>query len=59
MENYKFIDFDEQYSYYDDYDDEPSYGRYAGSYAQDVAGYDDDTIDAAFDGDPDAYWSID
>lgn len=35
------------------------YGEYAGSYAQDVMGYDDDTINDAFDGDPDAYWNID
>lgn len=36
-----------------------NYGEYAGSYAQDVMGYDDDTINDAFDGDPDAYWNID
>jgi hypothetical protein len=42
-----------------DYEDEPSYDRYNGSYAQDVEGYDDDTIDNVFDGDPDAYWNID
>ena len=35
------------------------YGEYAGSYAQDVAGYSDDVINDAFDGDPDAYWNID
>lgn len=35
------------------------YGKYAGSYAQDVAGLDDKTIDDAFEGDPDAYWNID
>lgn len=35
------------------------YGEYEGSYAQDVMGYDDDTIGDAFDGDPDAYWNID
>ncbi len=35
------------------------YGKYAGSYAQDVMGYSDDVIDDAFDGDPDAYWNID
>ena len=33
--------------------------KYAGTYAQDVAGYSDDVIDDAFDGDPDAYWNID
>ena len=36
-----------------------SYGRYAGSYAQDEMGYSDDDIDTIFDGDPDAYWNID
>lgn len=36
-----------------------SYGKYAGSYAQDVAGYSDDDIDTIFDGDPSAYWNID
>ena len=35
------------------------YGKYAGSYAQDVMGYSDDVIDDAFEGDPDAYWNID
>ena len=38
-------------------DDE--YGKYAGTYAQDVAGYSDDDIDTIFDGDPSAYWNID
>ena len=36
-----------------------SYGRYAGSYAQDVMGFSDEAIDDAFEGDPDAYWNID
>ena len=50
---------------YDDYemfqDDsyEEEYGTHYGKYAQDVAGYSDDVIDDAFDGDPDAYWNID
>lgn len=35
------------------------YGEFAGSYAQDVAGYSDDVINDAFDGEPDAYWNID
>lgn len=48
-------------NYEDDYyeEDECTYERYNGSYAQDVEGYDDDTIDEVFDGDPDAYWNID
>ena len=44
--------------FYDDYEP-PTYGRYAGSYAQDEMGYSDDDIDTIFDGDPDAYWNID
>ena len=44
-------------------DEEDSYGshfgEYAGSYAQDVAGYSDDVINDAFEGDSDAYWNID
>lgn len=36
-----------------------SYGEYEGTYAQDVAGYSDEVINDAFDGDPDAYWNID
>jgi len=40
---------------YDDYDDySPSYDKYGGAY-----GYDDDTIDSAFEGDPENYWNID
>lgn len=37
----------------------PTYGRYAGSYAQDEAGYSDDDIDTIFEGDSSAYWNID
>lgn len=46
---------------YDNYyeEDERTYERYNGSYAQDIEGYDDQTIDEVFDGDPDAYWNID
>ncbi|MCQ2235684.1 MAG: WG repeat-containing protein [Bacteroidales bacterium] len=43
----------------EDTDWDYTYGEYAGSYAQDVMGYDDDTINEAFDGDPEAYWNID
>ena len=57
-------DDDDQYD--DEYDDsynsfseKPTYGRYAGSYAQDEMGYSDDDIDTIFDGDPSAYWNID
>lgn len=45
-------------SYYN-YRERQTYGRYSGSYAQDVMGYSDDDIDTIFDGDPDAYWNID
>lgn len=40
-------------------EDEPTYERYNGSYAQDEMGYSDDDIDTIFDGDPSAYWNID
>lgn len=35
------------------------YGRYRGSYAQDVMGWSDDDIDTVLEGDPNAYWNID
>lgn len=40
-------------------DEEETYDRYNGSYAQDEMGYSDDDIDTIFDGDPSAYWNID
>lgn len=49
-----YHDDDDEYEY-----ERPTYGRYAGSYAQDEMGYSDDDIDTIFDGDPDAYWNID
>lgn len=36
-----------------------SYGKYAGSYAQDYEGLSDDFIDDVLDGFEDAYWNID
>jgi len=48
-------DYEPDYDGYDDYDDySPSYDKYGGAY-----GYDDDTIDSAFEGDPENYWNID
>ncbi len=47
---------------YDDFVDshyERTYGEYAGTYAQDDAGYSDEEINDIFDGEPDAYWNID
>lgn len=38
---------------------EEHYEEFAGTYAQDVAGYSDEDIYDAFDGDSDAYWNID
>ncbi len=35
------------------------YSEFAGSYAQDEAGYSDEEIWDIFDGEPDAYWNID
>jgi len=57
-DNDSMCDYELDDSYYT-YDDKPTYDRYCGSYAQDVAGYSDDDIDTIFDGDPDAYWNID
>ena len=51
--------YDEDYYVPDYYDEEPTYERYNGSYAQDVEGWSDQDIDDVFDGDPDAYWNID
>lgn len=46
-----------------DYEDNDRYGRhygdFAGTYAQDEMGFDDDTIYDAFEGDPDMCWNID
>ena len=53
-------DYDDDYhDLYNSYSEKPTYGRYAGSYAQDEMGYSDDDIDTIFDGDPSAYWNID
>ena len=57
LEDEDYEEFDNR-SFYDDCES-PTYGRYAGSYAQDELGYSDDDIDTIFDGDPDAYWNID
>lgn len=43
----------------DDFESDRRFGRYSGSWAQDVEGYSDDEIDIIFDGDPSAYWNID
>lgn len=50
-----YVEEDDDYSQ----NERPSYGKYAGSYAQDEMGYSDDDIDTIFDGDPSAYWNID
>ena len=49
----KTYDYDDSYD--DDYyDDRPSYDKYGG-----YNDWDDDTIDSAFEGDPEATWNID
>lgn len=54
VEEFDF-DNDDDDDFYDNYYDEgPSYSRYGGAY-----GFDDDTIDSAFEGDPENYWNID
>lgn len=40
-------------------DDDYVHDDFEGSYAHDYEGYDDETIYAVFEGDPDAYWNID
>lgn len=55
---YNHITYEEHNVHFDD-DYGSHYGEYAGTYAQDVAGYSDDVINDAFDGEPDAYWNID
>ena len=57
MDEYEDYEVLQDDSYEEEYG--THYGKYAGTYAQDVAGYSDDVIDDAFDGDPDAYWNID
>lgn len=42
-----------------DYYEREHYEEFAGTYAQDVAGYSDEDIWDIFDGEPDAYWNID
>lgn len=39
---------------YDSYDDGPSHSKYGG-----YNGYDDNTIDSAFEGMPEATWNVD
>lgn len=43
----------------DSFEREEHYEEFAGTYAQDYAGYSDEDIYDAFDGDPEAYWNID
>ena len=55
---------DEVWGEENDYEEDDEYGsryseEYAGSYAQQEMGYDDDVINDAFEGDPDNYWNID
>lgn len=44
---------------YEDYYERDTYERYAGTYAQDEAGWSDQMIDEVLEGDPDAYWNLD
>ena len=44
---------------YDSCDYEEHYEEFAGTYAQDYAGFSDEDISDIFDGDLDAYWNID
>jgi len=49
----------DHHSQQNDFANEKSYGKYSGSYAQDVEHWSDQEIDDAFGGDADAYWNID
>ena len=51
--------YDDNIDYDSNYYDTVSFGRYAGSWAQDIEGYTDEDIDTIFDGNPSAYWNID
>lgn len=66
LEDFVYDEYeDEEYEPYernDIYDDiygTRHYDEYAGSYAQEYAGYSDEEINLIFDGNPDAYWNID
>lgn len=60
MRDYDYDEYEEyEEKNFEEDDYGTHYGRYAGSYAQDVMGFSDDVIDDAFEGDPDAYWNID
>lgn len=48
------VDYYEDHEFQDFDDDGLDYSKYGGAY-----GYDDNTIDSAFEGDPDNYWNID
>lgn len=51
------------YDYSDDddfrYEEEETYGNYAGSYVQGEMGYSDNFINDVLEGNPDLYWNID
>jgi hypothetical protein len=55
----KIVLHDDSYDCYDDLYPEEHYEESAGTYVQDVAGYSDEYINDAFDGEPEAYWNID
>lgn len=58
LENAEFVDNMNDFDFYDASDNDignsPGYEKYGGAY-----GLDDDTIDSAFEGDPENYWNID
>lgn len=61
-ELYKGKEFSPQINFsrtYDYSDNEPTYEKYGGTYAQDLEGCDDDFIDDVLGGEPEAYWNID
>ena len=57
--NPDLYDDETEFDYEDDDRYGGHYGDFAGTYAQDEMGFDDDTIYDAFEGDPDMCWNID
>lgn len=43
----------------DEYIERRTFGKFAGTYAQDIAGFSDEDIYNVFDGEPELYWNID
>jgi len=58
-ENWQKKDYVRGNKFSDSFSEKKTYGKYSGTYAQDVEGLSDNYIDIVLDGQPDAYWNID